>query len=78
MEQFIATFIAFVVVMMGMSVGVVFMGRAIQGSCGGIGAGDAEDEDSGCDFCGNSEEDQQSCKRRKKRAEAKALRSAIH
>lgn len=38
METFIFTFSLFLVVMLGMSLGVMFMGKRIKGSCGGLNA----------------------------------------
>jgi len=76
MIDFIATFVVFALVMAGMSVGVVFMGRVIQGSCGGIGNHVGEEEGSGCDFCSNPEEEKKACQRRRQRAEKRALAEA--
>ncbi|MEL6643763.1 MAG: (Na+)-NQR maturation NqrM [Pseudomonadota bacterium] len=43
MSTFLATFVVFGVVVVGMALGVIFMGRSIKGSCGGLNAiGDAD------------------------------------
>ena len=43
METFLATFILLLLVIVGMALGVIFMGRTIKGSCGGLNAiGDAD------------------------------------
>ncbi|MEL7027025.1 MAG: (Na+)-NQR maturation NqrM [Pseudomonadota bacterium] len=42
-ETFVLAFGFLLVVMLGMAVGVIFMGRTIKGSCGGLNAiGDAD------------------------------------
>lgn len=43
MTTFLATFIVFGLVVVGMALGVILMGRSIKGSCGGLNAiGDAD------------------------------------
>ncbi|MEM9319070.1 MAG: (Na+)-NQR maturation NqrM [Pseudomonadota bacterium] len=43
MATFFATFALLLIVMLGMAVGVILMGRSIKGSCGGLNAiGDAD------------------------------------
>ncbi len=43
MATFFATFIVFTLVVLGMALGVLLMGRTIKGSCGGLNAiGDAD------------------------------------
>jgi len=74
MVQLIATFTAFVLVMLGMSVGVIFVGRSIKGSCGGISCGVDKGEISGCEFCPSPEEEKKTCERRKQRAKEKSLK----
>lgn len=38
MATFLLTFSALLVIMLGMSLGVIFMGKRIKGSCGGLNA----------------------------------------
>lgn len=38
METLLLAFIVFLLVVLGMSVGVMFMGKRIKGSCGGLNA----------------------------------------
>jgi len=43
METFVAAFILLLLVIIGMALGVILMGRTIKGSCGGLNAiGDAD------------------------------------
>ena len=43
MATFVAAFILLLVIMLGMALGVLLMGRTIKGSCGGLNAiGDAD------------------------------------
>ena len=43
MTTFIATFVLLLMIMLGMALGVILMGRTIKGSCGGLNAiGDAD------------------------------------
>lgn len=43
MTTFLATFVILLIVMLGMALGVILMGRTIKGSCGGLNAiGDAD------------------------------------
>ena len=38
MTTFLATFLILLIVMLGMALGVILMGRTIKGSCGGLNA----------------------------------------
>ncbi|MEO0386131.1 MAG: (Na+)-NQR maturation NqrM [Pseudomonadota bacterium] len=43
METFLLSFLLLLIVMLGMALGVILMGRRIKGSCGGLNAiGDAD------------------------------------
>lgn len=43
MDTFLLTFALFLIITMGMAIGVVLMGKRIKGSCGGLNAiGDAD------------------------------------
>lgn len=48
MSTMIFAFAVFVIVMLGMAVGVIFSGRRIQGSCGGLNAIEGTDR---CVIC---------------------------
>ena len=39
MEIFLASLIAFLAIALAMGVGVIFRGRSLRGSCGGVGSG---------------------------------------
>ncbi len=54
MEIMVITFIVLLVVIVGMSVGVIFSNKPIKGSCGGI---SALGMDTVCDICGGRPED---------------------
>jgi hypothetical protein len=59
MTTYLVTFVAFVLVILGMSVGVIFSGKKIQGSCGGLGATALnENGDKTCGYCGATFEEQ--------------------
>lgn len=62
MQLFIITFVFLLIIVAGMSVGVIFGRKPLKGSCGGVGAALGE-EDYVCDLCGNDpnkcEEEQQ-------------------
>lgn len=50
-EIFLAAFVAFALVIVGMAVGVIFAGKRIQGSCGGLSAWTDENERPMCEAC---------------------------
>lgn len=54
METMIVAFGVFLMVVVGMAVGVIFQGKRITGSCGGLGAIDGVVE---CGVCGRSFDD---------------------
>lgn len=54
MSTFIVTFVALLLVVVGMSVGVLMGRKPLKGSCGGVGAA-LREEDYVCDLCGNDE-----------------------
>ncbi|CAI8215597.1 MAG: Uncharacterised protein [Marinobacterium sp. xm-d-530] len=54
MEIMVITFIVLLVVIVGMSVGVIFSNKPIKGSCGGM---SALGMDAVCDICGGRPED---------------------
>lgn len=60
MNLFLITFSVFVLVMIGMAIGVIVNDRAIKGSCGGL--NDIEGLKGACDIC----EGKKVCSRRKK------------
>jgi len=66
MDLFLVTFSVFVIVMMGMAIGVIVSNRAIKGSCGGL--NDIEGLKGACDIC----EGKKVCRRRRQ-MERKAL-----
>lgn len=51
-EMFLVTFSALIIVMAIMAVGVIFKGKKLQGSCGGLGRVIGED----CMFCDKKDE----------------------
>lgn len=51
MAEFFVAFGVFLTVVVGMAVGVIFQGKRITGSCGGLGAIDGVDQ---CGVCGKS------------------------
>lgn len=61
MNVFFITFAIFVLVMLGMGVGVLLSNREIKGSCGGL--NDIEGLKGACDIC----EGKKVCKKRKAR-----------
>jgi hypothetical protein len=60
MNTFIFSFSIFVVVMLGMAIGLILNNRSIKGSCGGL--NDIDGLEGACDIC----EVKEQCKRRKK------------
>lgn len=53
-ETVLVAFGVFLIVVTGMAVGVIFQGKRITGSCGGLGAIDGVDQ---CGVCGRSFDD---------------------
>lgn len=51
---FLIAFLAFTLVVIGMSVGVILGGKKITGSCGGLGTSNRAGEPSSCSLCSNS------------------------
>ena len=47
------TFVAFAVLLFAMAVGVIFSGKKISGSCGGIASMESEDGSTSCSLCSN-------------------------
>jgi len=66
MNLFFVTFTVFVLVMIGMAIGVIVSNRAIKGSCGGL--NDIDGLKGACDIC----EGKKVCAKRRK-MERKAL-----
>jgi hypothetical protein len=60
MNTFVITFAVFVLVMLGMAIGVIISNREIKGSCGGL--NDIEGLRGACDIC----EGKKKCERRRK------------
>lgn len=54
MSTLVITFVALVLVIVGMSIGVMMGRQPLKGSCGGVGKALGE-EDYVCDLCGNDE-----------------------
>lgn len=54
MEIMVITFVALLIIIVGMSVGVIFSNKPIKGSCGGM---SAIGMDTVCDICGGRPED---------------------
>ncbi|MEO9782202.1 MAG: (Na+)-NQR maturation NqrM [Sedimentitalea sp.] len=54
METMFVAFGVFLMVVVGMAVGVIFQGKRITGSCGGLGAIDGVDQ---CGVCGRNFDD---------------------
>ncbi|MEP3329699.1 (Na+)-NQR maturation NqrM [Sedimentitalea sp.] len=54
METMFVAFGVFLMVVIGMAVGVIFQGKRITGSCGGLGAIDGVDQ---CGVCGRNFDD---------------------
>jgi len=52
MMTFIAAFVAFVVAISAMAVGVILSNRTIKGSCGGLNGVTNESGDTMCSLCG--------------------------
>lgn len=60
---------AFILVMLGLAIGLFFGRRPISGSCGGIGNVTGEDGETSCSLCQNPAE---ACKELQKRAGAQS------
>ncbi|NND81621.1 MAG: (Na+)-NQR maturation NqrM [Gammaproteobacteria bacterium] len=59
MNVFLITFFVFILVMLGMSLGVILSNREIKGSCGGL--NDIDGLSGACDIC----EGKKLCKKRR-------------
>ncbi|RBP48337.1 (Na+)-NQR maturation NqrM [Arenicella xantha] len=66
MNMFLVSFLVFVLVMIGMAIGVIVSNREIKGSCGGL--NDIDGLKGACDIC----EGKKVCRRRRQ-MERKAL-----
>ena len=66
MNEFLVSFLVFVLVMIGMAIGVIVSNREIKGSCGGL--NDIDGLKGACDIC----EGKKVCRRRRE-MERKAL-----
>lgn len=53
MIEFVFAFLAFVLIITGMAVGVIFSNKPIKGSCGGLNALGMK---KGCEICGGDDE----------------------
>ena len=67
MNVFLLSFGVFVLVMVGMAVGVIISNRAIKGSCGGL--NDIDGLKGACDIC----EGKKQCRRRRRIEQQQAL-----
>ncbi|KAA1258992.1 Thiamine biosynthesis lipoprotein ApbE precursor [Rubripirellula obstinata] len=63
------TFVAFAVLLFAMAVGVIFSGKKISGSCGGIASQQSEDGSTSCSLCSNPAD---ACKELRERMQEKA------
>lgn len=66
------TFVAFAVLLFAMAVGVIFSGKKISGSCGGIASQQSEDGSTSCSLCSNPAD---ACKELRERMQEKATSS---
>ena len=57
MQIFVATLIIFALAVLGMSLGVIFSGRCIEGSCGGLNKLKKFFRGSPCDVCVNEHDE---------------------
>ncbi len=64
----IITFIALLLVVVGMSIGVLCGKKPLKGSCGGVGAA-LQEKDYVCDLCGG---DEQKCEEQQQQQASKA------
>ncbi len=69
MGTFIVTFLVFIVVVAAMAVGVIFSGRRIKGSCGGLATWKDADGESICDACADCPEKKKECELESREAE---------
>lgn len=63
------TFVAFAVLLFAMAIGVIFSGKSISGSCGGIAGTKSEDGSVSCSVCSNPAD---ACKELRERMQQKA------
>ena len=61
MGTFAVTFLVFIAVVAAMAVGVIFSGRRIKGSCGGLAAWKDADGGSICDACADCPDQKKDC-----------------
>ncbi len=61
MGTFAVTFLVFIAVVAAMAVGVIFSGRRIKGSCGGLATWRDADGESICDACADCPEKKKDC-----------------
>ncbi len=69
MDIFVGTFLVFIAVVAAMAVGVIFSGRSIKGSCGGLAAWKDADGESICDACADCPEKKKECELESREAE---------
>ena len=65
MAEFFAAMGFFALMILGMSVGVIFAGKSLTGSCGGKG--------SNCDACDRPEEEKIACEKQREQKKAKKM-----
>ena len=61
MTTFVGTFLVFIAVVAAMAVGVIFSGRRIKGSCGGLAVWKDADGNSICEACADCPEKKKEC-----------------
>ena len=61
MDTFVGTFLVFIAAVAAMAVGVIFSGRRIKGSCGGLATWKDADGESVCDACADCPEKKREC-----------------
>lgn len=69
MATILISFVVLAIVMVGMAVGVIFQGKPIKGSCGGM---SALGMDTACDICGG---DTKKCEEETQRKQNEAQKS---
>ena len=67
MTEFIGAIAFFMLMMLGMSLGLIFAGKALTGSCGGKGKN--------CDFCDKPEEEKAACEKKRMEKKSKKMSS---